>query len=526
MKKSIFRREEPKQFHHVDTWVPENPERLVFRETKGVLIAPIHLFYNLDEDNTINYFYLTVKKCYNSDTKIGKDGELKEGFRCHLTKYLNYFEEFYDTDHMLLGIYSKIKYLIDCYGSQYTEDVFISDLNRHIISPDLNPILHYYLNLMNEDNYIPLRTKTRDVNPSLEYKNIHLKLLMIASMISNMLIPLLSHYMYRNKYSNEDVKRILLAAFDNIYIMIQNKYGVNLYAKLYDTIITNIQKSKSRNIKLWNMNVIRGINPLIHANEMLSSIIIQIVPKYIYSSSAACFNYNAIQKDIQYKVEGISYEFNGVPISSSIRDDDNNSQTDKFEAHIIKTNEALSMQFQINAYTTMQKIENLYGPFNQKEIDYYIKRLTEDGKSVKTTFQTYLIYNLFIDEFGDKDSIRYINNEEYVKLMIAAKKILSSYKMFTLAEIVGGKVEKTIARKNINKNMFTRIKMSENYPKVRDKYKDETIIEDNLFSLIAQTTASEFSFISYEDRNRDRAIIPIDKTVICEEYLLYALLIK
>ena len=97
----------------VDKWYPPLEDQ-IFKESKGVIIAPIHISYNMPENNHIDYFHMTPKKCYNSDTKVDKNGVLKIGFREHLVIYLNYFEKFYDRNHYLLSIYSKIKWCIDC----------------------------------------------------------------------------------------------------------------------------------------------------------------------------------------------------------------------------------------------------------------------------------------------------------------------------------------------------------------------------------------------------------------------------
>ena len=521
---NIFSRQETEEFVHVDNWVAR-PDQMLFKETKGAFIAPIHQFYGLDENNLINYFYLTLKKCYNSDDKIREDGTIKEGFRNHLVRYLNYFEYFYDKDHLLLGIYFNFKVCIDT-RTDYTLDMFMNDLYKYIISKQNNPILHWYIWKMNEDNYIPIASAKKDTrNPCLEYKDKHASLLMMASLIQLMIIPLVSHFMSMKRIASTDIQTILMQAYDNVYIMIQKEYGVDLYAKLYETIIANIGKSCSHNPTLWDMQSIRSIAPVTHAFTTLQNLVIQIVPKYEYSQSVICFNYNAIIKDIKYKITDIPYEVSLVPVSSSDRDEDNNSATDRFEAHMIKRNEACSIQYHVNAVTSMERIKQMYGPFNPEEVKFYIKRLSEGGRKVKSEFQSTLIYFLFMDEFGGSSSIQYVNNEEYVMLILAAKRKLYSYNICTLAEILSGRSEKTVGRSSLNKNTLDRLLMSENYKSVLFKYKVEELLHTDVFSYLAQAIASEYSFISYHRPDIDGKIIPVDNNALCEDYLKYILLI-
>ena len=90
----------------IDEWVPAPGDRL-FTHIRGAIIVPVHRMFGMadnDPANTmIDYFYVTAKRCYNSDTKM-KDGKLSIGFRDHCTGYINFLEKFYDTDHLLLNI--------------------------------------------------------------------------------------------------------------------------------------------------------------------------------------------------------------------------------------------------------------------------------------------------------------------------------------------------------------------------------------------------------------------------------------
>lgn len=223
-------------FIPVDKWVPEEQDR-IFKTTKGSLKAPIDQILGV-KNESFNTFILSTKRCYNGETML-----------YHTPSYLNYFEKFYDPDHELLMIMSKIKYMMD-YQPSYTREMFLSDLNRYIMSPSIMKKAH----MMNEDNYmlnLDQKKYRNEKNPNLMYSDKHAKLLMWMSLIINMMIPLLTHFIYINKIP--DTNDFLLDEFHYILDYIDKNMGVNLYGKLYATAFTNISKNNKDNTGLWEM---------------------------------------------------------------------------------------------------------------------------------------------------------------------------------------------------------------------------------------------------------------------------------
>lgn len=222
-----------KNFIDVDLWEP-NPEDEIFKTCKGVLVLPVSQFFGISETTNLDYFILSTKRCYN-----GKD------MRVHLPKYMNYFEKFYDQDKELLLALFKIKYLID-FSDDYSEEMFMYDVERYILSQSLQNKAH----VMNEQNYkLDLDSKKykNDKNPSLTYKDKHAKILMWMSLLMNMIIPVVTHFIYVKKI--EDTNGFLLKVFD---IIIQMS-DVDIYNKLYETSISNVYKNAKSHSILWEM---------------------------------------------------------------------------------------------------------------------------------------------------------------------------------------------------------------------------------------------------------------------------------
>ena len=225
-----------------------------------------------------------------------------------------------------------------------------------------------------------------------------------------------------------------------------------------------------------------------------------------------------------YQITGIGYEYNYVSLSASKRDLDQNSEYDKFESYLVKQNEALYIQNKVSCNKTMEFIEYKFGPFNEDEIDFYIKRLEDSDSEIINRFQQNLIFNLFYKYFGDPQTIYAINKREYVKLMIAAKRILLDYNMVVLPYIISSKVERIQPRKCINKKELLKIEASRYYDQIRDKYKSDKI-EKYILSIIATILASEFKIIDYDDKNIDGKDIQNLPDIISEEVMMYVSLI-
>ena len=208
----------------------------------------------------------------------------------HMTHYMNYFEKFYDPEHELLVIYYTIKYLID-YEPTYTKEAFFYDIDKYF----MNGNMFYKAGLMNRDNYSLHLNWTNKNNPNLQYTDKHGMILMKISLIMNIIIPLLCHYLYRHPGNTTD---FLLAIYD----ILLSKFDADIYNKIYETAISNVIQSERRNKALWNLQDIRGNNITTHALECCKNILINIVPKYKYSLNLVHFNYKSILRSTGYQV--------------------------------------------------------------------------------------------------------------------------------------------------------------------------------------------------------------------------------
>jgi hypothetical protein len=178
----------------------------------------------------------------------------------------------------------------------------------------------------------------------------------------------------------------------------------------------------------------------------------------------------------------------------------------------------------MNCEETMSRIDTIYGPFDEWELSFYRDRLKKNNGIIINSFQKQMIFNMFYKEFLDTESAYAINANDYVKLMLAAKRILTQNQMIILPYIVSGKVEKLIGRKSVNKKEMQRLQASSYYPQIVEKYHNDKIVK-NILSMIATIISSDFTIIDYHNRNIDGQRINTVPDIIIEEILAYTLLI-
>ena len=194
----------------------------------------------------------------------------------------------------------------------------------------------------------------------------------------------------------------------------------------------------------------------------------------------------------------------------------------KFESNLIKQDESKYIAVKVNCAETMREIESRFGPFSKQEIDYYINQYNDDNWL--NGLQKQLIFLLFYKYFGDSESIKGINKEDYFRLMMAAKTILLNNNMVMLPYIISGKIERNVGRKILNKKESMKLEKSENYPKVIEKYKNDKIVRI-ILGYIASIISSDFRIIDMNNPSINGKMIDVVPDIIIEEMLMYALLV-
>lgn len=489
----------------VDHWKP-NQEDIFFTTAKDIMIGPIAQFYHLEnpENARINFFWIKPKKSYNSDL-----------LRQHCCDYINYFEKFFDVEKEYFTNLAAMKFWIDCIP-QYTINNFMCDINRYILQPSI----FAKVKAMVDHNYCLELSYKSSNNPQLQYNDDHAKALLNASLLMNLCIPITTHFAYEKKIG--DIDEFLLNVYDNILYIFEN---VDIVSKLYETSISNVDRNAKNNAIIWNKQDIRGKDTITHSMGAVRNMILNIMPKYTFSQNMVSLNYTSIQKSNKYQVTDIQYEYSYVSLSSSKREgEDNASDFDRFESNLTKADESRYLQVKFTYEETMKTIERAWGPYDPKEIAFYKKELRNNNGEIINNFQKQLVFNLFYKYFGDTTSINGINEDDYIKLIISAKKMLRAGNMAYLPYIMSGKVNKIVSRKTLNKKEIAEMEASQYYPLVVDKFKNEKIIH-HILGTMATIITSTFSVIDMNDPTLHGQIISLETRIIIEEVLMYVLLV-
>lgn len=498
---------------HIDSYMPTEPKYRIFVALPNSIRVPISKFFNLGYvDEEFDRFVTSNKKCYNKEVKY------------HICKYLNYFEQWYDEEHELLEFYARFKSMID-YGIidrsnqryQYTQNYFIEDMKKYILSDSM----YKKVRKLVEDNYIINLVYRNKNNEGLQYNNQHGKYLMEISFFMNILIPLITHYSYKNKIL--DMNDIIIFMFKLLFQKYENE--VDLMAKLYETISTTVSGNYNTNSQLWIMCMVRGFDVTTFCIDLLNTLVTQSMCKYTFDDNMITFNFSIVSNSIEKSITGIQYEFDMVSLDSSkVEGEDNSSELDKYEAHLTKENEAMYLQSNFNAKKSMEIIEKKFGPFNKNEINFYRQELTAGGKSAYIQFQWRLISNLMYKYFGDTESPKCTNCVQYIELMMASRRILESYNMKQLPYIISGRFDKITAKNSLNKKEVLKLQNSELYHEIIKKYRNPKIIE-GILKDIAIILSANISIIDYNNPDLNGKRIEVDSDLILEEFLMYAYII-
>lgn len=456
---------------------------------------------SLEDRINLDCFVLKPKKCYHLDKY--------NGVKIHICRYMNYFELYYDLDKELLNIYAQIKYRIDTNADSYPEEVFIADLQRYILSDSM---IRKVLALENDCFELQLKSYPSQ-NMALCYKEEHVRFLMENTVFSNMMIPIIMHYVYKRKIL--DVDGFTAICFNLIFDM---RPDIDIHAKIQETVFTNVERLSKNDTLLWTKCAARGMNEVINAAYTIDNIILNVMPKYNFNNNPINMNIATIKNDIRYKVVEVPYEYDIRNLNSSNREgEDNASPYDKFESQCIRSDEALMLLNKVNAEYTMKDLINIFGEPSVAEINFYIKELSANGTlQVQEDFQRNLVVNLFTKYFGDTASIREIKAPDYVKLMIIGKRMLKAEGLVVFPEIFGGFVERRSSRNSMNKKEMSKLEIMDSYNLVKYKYCNDEKMLNYIKTIISTILTSDFNIIDFYNPLLNGVKIPSNKEYLSD----------
>ena len=222
-------------------WIKDVPEEdLVFVPDSGIITVFFErkLNYKL-ENSTISIF--TAKSKYRNQIPL-------------ICNHLNYFIKFYDPENRYMTALLKVKTILDERETILSKESFIELLYSHIIT---KPILKEVFDLVKLNNIRSIEDDEKTVKYGKEasFTDKHNTILYRMAMCTNLMIPLILHYIHR--FSSINKKTFLIDEYYNPLFNICGK-GINLKEKLLNYILNETEKSMKRDRLIWEQKALRG----------------------------------------------------------------------------------------------------------------------------------------------------------------------------------------------------------------------------------------------------------------------------
>ena len=451
-----------------------------------------------------------------------------------LCKYANTFFKYYDKDNEFLSALLVIKYQIDNKSMQYTYDEFIDDIVNLLLSPSLINKMYK----MVDDYYILNLDPSEEIKKidlhALQFMNIHGKSIMAISLACKLSIPVICHYYAINshllnpnakndedeesemdkKKKNISIKIFLYRVFCAYFIYLQK--NSNLYNKFFATILNHIQSTESSDSVMWMRTRNKGITPTTTMDKIMQSIIVDIIPKAMFSKNIIYL----LQVAIPHQIKNVliakdDYEYSSI---SMISESDKLSGLEKVDTNFARISDLDIIIASLNIKKTLKKLKKKAGiKITDDEIKFYKKHL-------KSFAFSEIIIQFFAKYFGGSYDLKSISRKRFIILIILFKRMMKQMGFIYIHQIMTGNTSKTIKRRKVSNKQLSKIESSKKFQKVMKKYSmaiDANTTNNALTYTIASLINTPIECVDYDDIEHLGEIIVADIDIVTDEYLRF-----
>lgn len=364
------------------------------------------------------------------------------------SRYINFFEKFYDPEHELILAYFKLKYAIDKEknfaipegASVEKRDEIINGFIQfcHMVlfaQSDSNHIAEHISELA-EDNYLDdiegqmtkKKNNDREYLESLEFTNTHVKLMLKISFAMKILAPVMFHYLFVNQVKLEKDSQIIYRFYKPLFSLFDPE--VNLFNKLYVYVKSRVLESSATNSTMFEKRQIFGSDVFVVISSFVKKVIIsENMVKYAfpetwdetlgkYKENVVGLNKTLVKFQLDYFIKEM-YEKNLTEVSN-IKNSEGLSGADKMEMNIRKIDEGKAVAAKFNANDTFEKIRTMMDiPVTKDELEY----MKNNWKP--TELQIRLINSYYAQYFGNyRDTYLNTRDQFYTLAIILKKRLL------------------------------------------------------------------------------------------------------
>lgn len=508
-----------------------------------------------------------------------------------ITTYTNYFMNYYDQDNELVLAYLKIKYAIDK-ERRFTEDNYLAFID-FVYEVIFTPTMIKKINQLVFDNYLDdIESSNNDKKyvknnkkhlESLEFTNMHIKILLRISFGIKIICPILFHYLalnlikleknsdvifkfyerlfkifetsetyeYRNinneliydDISENTIKQILNDKTNNItinynyeyprYYDEQGNYYVistcDMYNKLYIYVKAKVMESNSNNALIFEQREIFGIDISTVIERFTKKVLISDnIIKYKFGESIIGFNKTVIKFQLNFFIKD-QYAKNLTEVTNT-KNSDGLSGVDKMYMNLSKIDEGITIMADINISNTINRIiRNKNIVITDEELEYYRKY------HFPSKIQQQLVYSIYAKDFGSYRDLNLLTRKDYNILILILKKELlknlgyeedesGAISPAALPYIITGNMSNKINTRIIRNNKFiSKVEDSYLFNKLKEKKYNllESIKNNYILSLLSSFINTRFTYVAYEYPDLLNQEIKYSEDKISDELLVF-----
>lgn len=463
---------------------------------------------------------------------------------------LNFFESIYDREGELIAALFSIKYLIDGDNISYTMknfDAFRDLCYKRIFTPSMKDKIkrlvdENYVDDIEADNLKNL--KNPDIlsimqrkKKSLEFKNEHVKALLMISFGVKMLSFVINHFMVMRSLSIRDNINV----FYDFYLPMFDVFDFpfNIYNKVYAYIENKVNSSLNFNKSIFEQQEIEGKDKSVIIGQIMSrNIVIDNLVKFSLPKT-----WNSIKEQPNERVLSFICSIVNTHISifvvqvfrrnliemSTMVDADGNTKNDRFRASKMKLNEeytiTCTMDMRQLVEALFQKYKNEITP---EEIDYYRKHMQ------KSRLQELMLEIYFFNYTSSSQEFALLNDYDWYRLLLVMRRDLMKRLNVTKDTILDNMLimilTANITESPVGEKIYVKdtkfLNDSKDYNTLVNKYYSTimSIDDDAIKKLLITFANSKYKFVLYEEPELFDQEISINKRELMESLLNFLLL--
>lgn len=412
-----------------------------------------------------------------------------------ITKYVNYFINYYDKDNELMFAYFKLRFLIASGEKKFTPVAFKKMCYKILFTPTMSAKIKTFV----DDNYrleIDKDTKASKYPDETKFGDIHTKIIFRCSMAIKVLIIPAFHYLY----SNEDIKTQQSYLYDYFKdtLMEFSEPGINIYNKLRASVTKMVKNDVKNNPGSWSDKEIGGHDPLLKSLSLFEKdLMIDLLYKYRMNENPVKFNMVAIRSQLVYS-NRVKYKHTFNRISGGEAGMEGElSSLDKMMMSAVKIDESLIIISEENAQNTIKKLREKMPIVTDEEIDFYYKYHRIGS------VQQELVHYYYAKYFDSIVDLNLITRRQYITLMVLLKRRLMYDKYIYLPQLISGNIDGKVNTRDIRNSKFiNELESDPLYQELKnDTFKYVSAMQTNtdfMTSLLSPFINSKFTFVDYD----------------------------